>query len=190
MVRSVMRCQRMLGRNPWTNITFSAHHLFLYLWKHFGLWEFHNKIHALPRERKMSLCSHFSLCQLRHRKSEAGKMGREKTKEEEVFGKGGMQKTPPPQSMEGEGGGGLSPKPGPFRPRPGSRSPGLSLSARCPPPTPHGSVLTNPHVLPALSLLTHSFSLRPYTGRAAWSKFQPLCYVYAELSRTSSSGLS
>lgn len=82
-----MRCKRMLGRNPWMNITFSAHHLFLYIWKHFGLWEFHNKIHVLPREKKMSLCSHFSLCQLRHRKSEAGKMGREKTK-----GRGGFRK--------------------------------------------------------------------------------------------------
>ena len=37
---------------------------------------------------KMSLCSHFSLCQLRHRKSEAGKMGKEKTKGREGLRKG------------------------------------------------------------------------------------------------------
>ena len=121
-----------------------------------------------------------------------GRWGEKRPREEEVCGKGGVQKTPPPQRMEGEVRRGLSPEPepGPFRPRPGSSSPGLSLSAGCPPSTPHSSVLTNPHVLPALSLFIHSFSLCPYTGRVVWLKFQPLCYIYAELSRTSSSGLS
>ena len=112
-------------------------------------------------------------------------MEREKTKR-----RGGLQKVqdaemPPPQRMEG-----AFQSWTPSGLALGSSSPGLSFPTACPPPMLHGSALTNPPGVPALSLLTGSFSHCPHTGRVAWFKFQPSCYIYAELSRTSSSGLS
>ena len=122
-----MRCEGTLGRNPWMNTNLSVHHLFLYIWKHFSLWEFHNKIHVLLRERRMSCCSHFTLHQLRHQKSEARKTGREKTKR-----RGGLRKVrdaemPPPQRM-----GGSFPEMDPFRPHPGLQLPWSKLSNSMP----------------------------------------------------------
>lgn len=86
MVQSVMWFESMLGRNPWTNMNSSAYHLFLCIWKHFNLREFHNKIHMLLREMKTFLCSHFTLCQLRPQKSEAEKTLERKGQESKRFG--------------------------------------------------------------------------------------------------------
>lgn len=119
-----MRCEGTLGRHPWTNTNLSVHHLFLYIWKHFSLWEFHNKIHVLLRERRMSRCSHFTLHWLRHQKSEAGKTGREKTKR-----RGGLLKVREAETAED---GGSFPELDPFRPRPRLQLPWAKLPNRMP----------------------------------------------------------